>query len=149
MHLLEKAYQVLDYLAMHHNATVRFRASNMVMNIYLDASYLSKTNARSRKRGHFFMGSLPSDGKPIKINGAFHTLCLILRFLVASAAKAKLGALFLYCKEGLMIKLSLKDLSHTQPKIPVTATMQQPSALQTIPSNGNNPEHGNGIFLDM
>ncbi len=36
---LEKAYQVLDYLATHPNAVVRFRASDMVMNIHLDASY--------------------------------------------------------------------------------------------------------------
>jgi hypothetical protein len=34
---LEKAYQVLDYLATHPNAVVRFRASNMVMNIHSDA----------------------------------------------------------------------------------------------------------------
>jgi hypothetical protein len=75
---LEKAYQVLDYLASHPNATVQLRASDMVMNIHLDASYLSKPNARSRACGHFFMGILPIDGKPIKLNGAFHTLCAIL-----------------------------------------------------------------------
>ena len=75
---LEKAYQVLDYLASHPNAMVQLRASDMVMNIHLDASYLSKPNARSRACGHFFMGILPIDGKPIKLNGAFHTLCAIL-----------------------------------------------------------------------
>ncbi len=73
---LEKAYQVLDYLASHSNATVWFRASDMVMNIHSDASYLSKPNARSRECGHFFMGELPIDGKPIKLNGMFHTCML-------------------------------------------------------------------------
>jgi hypothetical protein len=34
---LDKAYQVLDYLATHPNAVVRFHASNMVMNIHSDA----------------------------------------------------------------------------------------------------------------
>ena len=38
---LEKAYQVFDYLATHPNAVVRFHASDMVMNIHSDASYLS------------------------------------------------------------------------------------------------------------
>jgi hypothetical protein len=85
---LEKAYQ--DYLAMHHDATVQFCASNMVMNIQTDALYLSEPNACSRACGHFFMESLPINGKPIKLNGAFHILCLILRFVVASAFKAKL-----------------------------------------------------------
>ena len=75
---LEKAYQVLDYLASHPDAVVQFRASDMVLKIHSDASYLSKRNARSRACGHFFMGALPIDGKPIKFNGAFHTLCAIL-----------------------------------------------------------------------
>jgi hypothetical protein len=65
------------------------------------------------------MGSLPKDGDPIKLIGAFHTLCLILRFVVASAVEAELGALFLNCQEGMIFKTSLKDLGHPQPKIPV------------------------------
>ena len=116
---LEKAYQVLDYLATHPNAVVRFRASEMVMNIHSDASYLSEPKARSRACGHFFMGELPKEGKPIKLNGAFHTLCSILRFVVASAAEAELGALFLNCQEGMIFKATLEDLGHPQPKIPV------------------------------
>ncbi len=48
------------------------------------------------------MGSLPKDGDTIKLNGAFHTLCSILRFVVASAAEAELGALFLNCQEGII-----------------------------------------------
>ena len=62
---LEKAYQVLDYLAAHPNTVVQFCASNMVMNIHSDSSYLSKPKAPSRACGHFFMGSLPRDGEPI------------------------------------------------------------------------------------
>jgi hypothetical protein len=116
---LEKAYQVLDYLATHPDAKVQFRVSDMVLNIHSNASYLSKPNARSRACGHFFMGSLPTDGKPIKLNRAFHTLCLILRFVVALAAEAELGALFINCQEGLIFKSTLKDLGHLQPKIPV------------------------------
>ncbi len=116
---LEKAYQVIDYLALHPDAVVRFRASDMVLNIHLDASYLSEPKARSRACGHFFMGSVPRDGKPIKLNGAFHTLCLILRCVVASAAEAELGALFMNCQEGMIFKATLKDLGHPQPKIPV------------------------------
>jgi hypothetical protein len=65
------------------------------------------------------MGALPIDGKPIKLNGVFHTLCAILRFVVASAAEAELGALFLNCQEGMIVKTTLEDLGHPQPKIPV------------------------------
>ncbi len=84
---MEKALQVLDYLATHPDAIVKFRAPDMVMNIHSDASYLTEPKARSRACGHFFMGWLPKDNKPIKLNGAFHTLCSILQFVVASAAE--------------------------------------------------------------
>ncbi len=117
--MMEKALQVLDYLAMHPNATVKFRASDMFMNIYSDASYLTELKARSRACRHFFMVWMPKDNKPIKLNGAFHTMCSILQFMVASAAEAKLGALFLNCQEGMIFQLTLEDLGHPQPKIPV------------------------------
>ena len=51
-----KTKQLMDYLATHLNATVRFHASNMILSIHSDASYFSKANAHSQARGHFFMG---------------------------------------------------------------------------------------------
>jgi hypothetical protein len=99
---MAKANQLLDYLATHPDAIIRFRASDMILNVHSDASYLSETKAHSRACGHFFMGWSPKDGDPIKLNGAFFTLCTILRFVVASAAEAELGALFLNFKEGII-----------------------------------------------
>ncbi len=101
--MMEKALHVLDYLATHPDATIRFCATDMVMNIHTDASYLAEPKSRSRGAcGHYFLGWLSVDGKPIRLNGAFHMLCSILRFVVASAAEAKLGALFLNCQEGMI-----------------------------------------------
>ena len=91
----------------------------MVLNIHSDASYLSEPKARSRACNYFFMGSVPNDGKPIKLNVSFHTLCLILQCVVALAAEAELGALFMNCQEGMIFKATLKDLGHPQPSIPV------------------------------
>jgi hypothetical protein len=99
---MAKAKQLLDYLATHPDATIRFRASDMILNVHSDASYLSEMKAHSLVCGHFFMGWSPKDGDPIKLNGAFFTLCTILRFVVASAAEAEIGALFLNCKEGII-----------------------------------------------
>ena len=39
---MEKTIQLLDYLATHPAAKVRFHASSMVLNIHSDASYLSE-----------------------------------------------------------------------------------------------------------
>jgi hypothetical protein len=88
---------MLDYLAHNADAKIRFRASDMIMNVHLDASYLYEAKAHSQTCGHFFMGWMPKDGDPIKINGAFHVSANILRFVVASATEAELGALYHNC----------------------------------------------------
>jgi hypothetical protein len=49
--------QMLDYLATHPDATIRYHASDMILNIHTDASYLSFSNARSRLGGLFFLGN--------------------------------------------------------------------------------------------
>ncbi len=65
------------------------------------------------------MGWKAKDDNPIKLNGAFFTLCAILHFVVAFATNAKLGALFLNCKEGMIFQMTLKKLGHPQPKTQV------------------------------
>jgi hypothetical protein len=46
--MMKKCKQLLDYLATHPDATVRFHASNMILNVHSDA--------HSWACGHFFMG---------------------------------------------------------------------------------------------
>jgi hypothetical protein len=48
--------QMLDYLATHSDAAIRYHASNMILHIHSDASYLLVSNARSRLGGLFFLG---------------------------------------------------------------------------------------------
>jgi hypothetical protein len=99
---MAKAKQLLDYLTMHPDTTIWFQASDMVLNVHSDASYLLEMKAHSCACGHFFMGWSPKNGDPIKLNGAFFTLCTILCFVVVLAAEAELGTLFLNCKEGII-----------------------------------------------
>jgi hypothetical protein len=116
---MSRCIQLLDYLAGHSDAKIRFHASDMILNIHSDASYLSEAKARSRACGHFFMGWIPKDGAPIRLNGAFHVSTTILRFVVASAAEAELGALYHNCQTGIIFRLTLEDMGHPQPKTPV------------------------------
>jgi hypothetical protein len=118
-HTMTKTKQLLDYLATPPDATVHFHASDMIHNIHLDASYLSEANAHSQACGHFFMGWCTDPTKPIKLNGPFFTLCAILRFIVASTAKAKLSALFLNCKQATIFRLTLEEMGHPQPLTPI------------------------------
>ena len=116
---MSRCTQLLDYLASNANAKIRFYASDMILNIHSDASYLSESKARSRTCGHFFMGWVPVNNKPIRLNGAFFVNTTIMRFVVASAAEAELGALFQNCQDGIIFRLTLENLGHIQPKTPV------------------------------
>jgi hypothetical protein len=53
------ASQLLDYLAMHPDATIRFYESDMVLHIHSDASYLSVSKAISHLGGIFYLGYKP------------------------------------------------------------------------------------------
>jgi hypothetical protein len=91
----------------------------MVLNIHSDALYISEAKACSRASGDFFMGWMPKNGEPICMNGAFHISTTILQFVVASAAKAELGALYHNCQTGIIFRLTLAKMGHPQSKTPV------------------------------
>ena len=115
----ERILQLLDYLATHPDAVVRFYKSDMILNVHSDASYLSAPRARSRAAGYFFLGSIPRDGYPIALNGAIQVICVLLKCVAASAAEAELGALFLNAKEAKIMRLTLQELGHRQPPTPI------------------------------
>jgi hypothetical protein len=62
---------------------------------------------------------LPRDGDPIKLNGAIHVTCTILKLVAASAAEAELGALFLNAQEAKVFRLVFAKLGHPQPPTPI------------------------------
>jgi hypothetical protein len=112
--------QFLDYMWTHPNAKIHYRTSNMILNVHFDASYLSAPCTRSHASVYFFLGSLPVNGNPIKFNGTIDTItCTILKHVAASTAEAELGALFLNAQEAKVLRITLQELGHPQPKIPI------------------------------
>jgi hypothetical protein len=110
--------QLLNYCATHPDATIRYRASDMVLHIDSDASYLSEPEARSRAGGHFFLSNTVN--KPsAPNNGAILTISNILRHVMSSAAEAECGALFLNAKEGTVIRTTLEEMGYPQPPTPL------------------------------
>ena len=90
---------LLNYAASHPNTTIRYNASDMVLHLHSDASYLSETGARSRVGGHYFLSNNYTDpSKPpltdSPLNGPIHTVSKILHDVMVSAAEAKIGANF-------------------------------------------------------
>ena len=92
---MKRVHQLLDYTATKPKAIISFRASNMILNIHSDASYFSAGRGISRAGGYLFLGSIPVNGQPIKLNGKILITCAILKLVAASAAEAELGALFI------------------------------------------------------
>jgi len=119
--------QLLNYAATNPDAEVRFIASDMVLWIDSDSSYLSVPKARSRAAGYHFLSSRPSDpatapkssDPPPPPNGAIDVLCQIMREILSSAAEAELGGLFLNAKHACPIRVMLEELGHPQPPTPL------------------------------
>jgi hypothetical protein len=128
--------QFLDYMWMHPDTIIRYCTSDMVLNVHSNVFYLSAPCAQSHAGGYFFLGSLPVDGNPIKLNGAIHIMCMILKLIAASAANAKLGALFLNAQETKVVHLTLAKLGHPQPPTPI-----QIDNTTTIGIVNNNIKH--------
>ena len=76
---MRRVKQFLDYMHTHQDTVIHFYASDMVLNVHSDASYLTATRGRSRAGGYFFLGSIPTNGRPVKLNGNVAATCVILK----------------------------------------------------------------------
>ncbi len=116
---MEHVNQFLDYMWTHPNAIIWYCASDMILNGHSDEPYLSAPKACSRAGGYSFLSSIPQDGDPIKLNGAIHITCTILKLVAAAAAEAELGALFLNTQKAKVLHIILAELGHPQPPTPI------------------------------
>ena len=116
---MKRVHQLLDYMYTHPKDSISFRASDMILNIHSDASYFSAGRGSSRAGGYSFLGSIPVNGQPIKLNGNIHITCAILKLVTTSAAEAGLGALFLNAREAKVLRITLQELRHPQPPTPI------------------------------
>ena len=117
-HTQKACDMLLDYLATHPDATIRYHASDMILSICSDAAYLVLPNARSRAAGYFFLTDLPNATNTLltpKLNGAVHVLCKTLRSVAASASEAETGSLFLNAQEAVPMITALEEMGHKQP----------------------------------
>jgi hypothetical protein len=110
---------------MHPTAILQFSASDMILNIHSDAGYLNETKARSHAGGHFYLGNY--DNKPEINNAAILNPTGILGHVATAASEAKYGALFVSCKESNIIRRTLADMTHPQPRRPLSPTTPQPT----------------------
>jgi hypothetical protein len=113
---MTRCKQFLDYAATHQDAILTYKASDMVLVVHSDASYLSEPKARSRAGGHFF---LSSDCEDPANNGAVLNLAQLIKAVMSSAAEAELGALYINAREAVPQRTTLAEMGHKQPQTPM------------------------------
>ena len=86
----------LDYAAYQEEAVLTYRASEMILSIHSDASYLSESKARSRSGGNFFMAG--NEDIPPN-NGAVLNVSQVIKSVMSLAAEVELGALLINEKQ--------------------------------------------------
>jgi hypothetical protein len=92
----QAVHLLLDYVATYPSDGIIYRASDMVLCAHSNARFLNKTNSRSCAGAHIFL----SENEPFPLfNGAVHSIPQIIKFVMASAAKSELAALFVMARE--------------------------------------------------
>jgi hypothetical protein len=101
---------------MQEEAVLSYHASNMVLAVHSNASYLSKPKTQSRAGGHFF---LPSDTTVPPNNGAILNIAHIIKNVMSSATEAELAGLYIMARKVVYIRIILEELGHIQPPTPL------------------------------
>jgi hypothetical protein len=145
----DKVIKLLNNCNTHPETKIRYHASDMILHIHSDASYLSENEAKSRAGGFFYMGNNNKNDKKLT-NGAILIVSKVLKHVMSSAAEAEIGAVFINAKEGNVLRTTLEELWHKQPSTP----METDNTTATGYSNGTikqktNKSHGHGLLLDQ
>jgi hypothetical protein len=103
----DKVIKLLNYCNTHPETKIRYHASDMILHIHSDASYLSENGAKSRAGGFFYMGSGTKTDKKLT-NGEILIISKVLKHVMSSAAEAEIGAVFINAKEGAVLRTTLE-----------------------------------------
>jgi hypothetical protein len=91
--------QLLDYLETHPDATISYHASDMILHIHSDASYLSVSEDT--------------------LNGSILNVASVIKNMVASAAESEVVACFQNAQSGAPLRVTITELGHIQPATPL------------------------------
>ena len=104
----------MDYVATYPDAFLRFYASDMILHVDSDASYLVLSKARSRIAGYFYFKTNSET-----LNAPIHIKCKTLKHVVSSSAEAETGGIFVNTQFCIPLRTILTALNHPQPATPI------------------------------
>jgi hypothetical protein len=108
---LEAATYLLNYIACNQKPKIRFRASDMILQVDSDAAFQVCPKARSRAGGYLYLGSRDNT----QFNAPIHVLAKVIKTVMGSAAEAEVAALHMNAQEAIPIRHCLEELGHPQP----------------------------------
>jgi hypothetical protein len=113
---MQKTLQLLDYMATEEDAILSYHASDMVVAVHSNTSYLSEPKAQSQVGEHFFISSnttVPPN------NGATLNTAHIIKNVISLATEAEIAGLYIMVCEAVYIRIILEELEHVQPPTPL------------------------------
>jgi hypothetical protein len=102
----------------------------MVLAIHSNVGYLNEEGARSRAGGHHFLSekiATPSN------NGAIYNKASIIKLVMSSTTKAKIGALYINAQKGVEENNILEEMGHTQPPTPIQTDNSTADGIINLP----------------
>ena len=112
---LDATMFLLNYAHSHPNAEIIYRTSDMILRVDSDAAYLVAPEARSRAGGYHYL----SDKAGTIFNGPITVIAKVIKNVMASAAEAELGALFMNAQEAVGLRNCLEAMGYPQPATPL------------------------------
>ncbi len=110
--VMAAAMRLLQYAAAHPNHELVYRACDMVLYVQSDASYLSRSRARSVAGGLLYCGN---NGDSTTVNGALLAVSSIIPTVCSSVAEAEYAACFINAQHCVWLRTVLTELGYAQP----------------------------------
>jgi hypothetical protein len=104
-----KMNRLLGYVSKYRNIAIRYHASNMILQLLSDASYLCRPKARSVYGTHAYLG------EPDMINGPIACASKMINSVLSSVAEAELCGGFKIAQDAVWYRRVLHDLGYPQP----------------------------------
>jgi hypothetical protein len=114
----DKVIKLLNYCKTHPETKIRYHASDVILHIHSDASYLSENETKSRAGGFFYMGSSTNTAKKLT-NNEILIISTVLKHVMSSATEAEIGSVFITAKEGAVLHTTLEEMGHPQLPTPM------------------------------
>ena len=106
---MKKMNRLLGYVSRNRNIAIRFHASNMILQLLSDASYLCRPKARS------VYGTYCYFGEPEGINGPIACASKMINSVLSSVAEAELCGGFKIAQDAVYYRRIAHDLGYPQP----------------------------------